>query len=62
MIYKGWKAFDVDRENLVKYCKISVIKFLKTGEISILVCRDDRITIYEMLEERCICYARYTRG
>lgn len=35
---------------------ITVIKFLKTGEISIPVCRDDRITIYEMMYEyACTC-------
>lgn len=36
---------------------ITVIKFLKTGEISIPVCRDDRITIYEMMYEyACTCF------
>lgn len=35
---------------------ITVIKFLKTGEISIPVCWDDRITIYEMMYEyACTC-------
>ena len=35
---------------------ITVIKFLKTGEISIPVCWDDGITIYEMMYEyACTC-------
>ena len=29
LIYKGWKAFDVYRENLVKYRKISQNRDLK---------------------------------
>ena len=32
MIYKGWKAFDVYRENLVKYRKISQNRDLKWQE------------------------------
>lgn len=59
MIYKGWKAFDVDRENLVKYCKISVIKFLKTGEISIGICRggeNETNKEYFIMVNNCIKY------
>ena len=29
LIYKGWKAFDVYRENLIKYRKISQNRDLK---------------------------------